>query len=277
MNENENERQKKSIPSRTCPVCDMEFSRSDSARRHLLSAHDPTYSETDPRRRRGFARRLSEFEQKQKDRMARVMANPVEVTAPEAGKIRVRSIREGAPSKDDEEEDSEQYEEPEVPIATVKGPTHGPAAVPTVRPQKTDGPGAKPKRLNLTDPDVPEFASGDIIRFGGDHYRVTDGRPKWIVFPKENGEKLEEGDQFRIGTKTFEIIREESPLGLDSFGIFTRLRAREITEPPKHGDEEERGEPVEERLNPRKTSAFRLFGLLGGSADKASKPAEREA
>ena len=261
MNENENERQKKSIPSRTCPVCDMEFSRSDSARRHLLSAHDPTYSETDPRRRRGFARRLSEFEQKQKDRMARVMANPVEVTAPEAGKIRVRSIREGAPSKDDEEEDSEQYEEPEVPIATVKGPTHGPAAVPTVRPRKTGGPGLKSKTQNPNESDIPEFANGAIVRFGGDHYRVTDGRLKQVVFPKTNGAKLEEGDRFRIGAKTFEIIREESPLGLGSLGLFVSLKAKEITESPKpsrkpvtrnraeepeEGQEETDGEETEE-------------------------------
>jgi hypothetical protein len=258
MNEDK-ERQRKSIPSRTCPVCDLEFSRADSARRHLLSAHDPTYSEADPRRRRGFARRLSEFEQRQKDRMARVMANPVEVTAPEAGKVRVRSIKPGAPSKDEEEEGSETYGESEVPIATVKGPTHGPAAVPVAKPRRSDGPGLKSKSRNPNEPDIPTFPNGATVRVGGDHFRVSDGRLKWVVFPRDNGTKLEEGDRFRIGAKTFEIIREESPLGLGSLGLFVSLKAKEITESPKpsrkprnraeepeEGQEETDGEETEE-------------------------------
>ena len=300
MNE-EKERQRKSIPTRTCPVCDMEFSRADSARRHLLSAHDPTYSEVDPRRRRGFARRLSEFEQKQKDRMARMMANPVEVTAPEAGKIRIRSIREGAPSKDEEEEGSEEFGESEVPIATVKGPTYGPAAVPTVRPRKTGGPGDKSKRLKVTDPDIPEFANGTILRVGGDHYRVSDGRLKWVVFPKTNGEKLVEGDRFRIGTKTFEIVREKSPLGLGSLGLFVSYKAQEVTTAPKPSrmsvsqnraeepgevetDGEETEEPEEEeeeeeepQEKPKRSGNPWLSPFLGASTDKTSKPADREA
>lgn len=295
MNE-EKERQRKSIPTRTCPVCDMEFSRADSARRHLLTAHDPTYSEADPRRRRGFARRLSEFEQKQKDRMARVMANPVEVTAPEAGKVRVRSIKPGAPSKDEEEEGSETYGESEVPIATVKGPTHGPAAVPTVRPRKTGGPGDKSKRLKVTDPDIPEFANGAILRFGGDHFRVSDGRLKWVVFPKTNGEKLEEGDRFRIGTKTFEIVREESPLGLGSLGLFVSYKAQEVTaapnpsrkpetrnragesggeeeRPSEEPDEEEEEEEEEPQAKPKHSGNPWLSPFFGGSEQSERREA----
>ena len=219
--------------------------------------------------------------------MARVMANPVEVTAPEVGKVRVRSIKPGAPSKDEEEEGSETYGESEVPTARVIGPKHGPAAVPTVRPRKTGGPGDKSKSRNLIDADVPTFPNGATVRFGGDHYRVTDGRLKWVVFPKTNGEKLEEGDRFRIGTKTFEIVREKSPLGLWPMGLFVSFKAQEVTtapnpsrklvsrnraeesdeeeQPSDDPDEEDKEDEEEPQAKPKHSGNPWLSPFLGGS------------
>ena len=296
----ENERMRDANP-KDCPVCDKTFARRDAMKKHLLSIHGPEYVEPDPSRRQALMRRLSHFKTEGKTRAARLMKNPVEVTAPVAGKIRVRSIREGAPSKDEEEEGSEEFGESEVPIATVRGPPHGPAAVPTVRPRKTGGPGDKSKRLKVTDPDIPEFANGAIVRFGGDHFRVSDGRLKWVVFPRDNGTKLEEGDRFRIGTKTFEIVREESPLGLGSLGLFVSLKAKEITESPNPSrksvtqnraeeseeeeeqpsddpDEEDKEDEEEEpQVKPKHSANPWLAPFFGGNADKASKPADREA
>jgi hypothetical protein len=265
-------------------------------KKHLLSIHGPEYVEPDPSRRQALLRRLSHFKTEGKTRAARLMKNPVEVTAPEAGKIRVRSIREGAPSKDEGEEGSEEFGESEVPIATVRGPPHGPAAVPTVRPRKTGGPGDKSQSQNPTVPNVPTFPNGAVVRFGGDHYRVTDGRLKWVVFPKTNGEKLEEGERFRIGAKTFEIIRAESPLGLGSLGLFVSLKAKEVTAAPKPSrkpetrnraeepdedeeetDREETEEEEEPQLKPKRSGNPWLSPYFGGNADKASKPADREA
>ena len=280
-----------------CPVCDKTFARRDAMKKHLLSIHGPEYVEPDPSRRQALLRRLSHFKTEGKTRAARLMKNPVEVTAPEAGKIRVRSIREGAPSKDEGEEDPEQYEEtPEVLTARVIGPTHGPAAVPTVRPRKTGGPGDKSKRLKVTDPDIPEFANGAILRFGGDHFRVSDGRLKWVVFPKTNGEKLEEGDRFRIGTKTFEIVREESPLGLGSLGLFVSYKAQEVTaapnpsrkpetrnragesggeeeRPSEEPDEEEEEEEEEPQAKPKHSGNPWLSPFFGGSEQSERREA----
>lgn len=218
-------RKTRKTASRTCPVCDAEFARADSMRRHLLSQHDPSFSEPDPRRRGRFSEKLRHFVSHQKERADRVMKNPVEVTAPEAGKVRVRSIKPGAPSKEEDDE------EIAVEEARVRGPSRGLAAVPTAVPHRRDErKKARPGEIEDEEkpvPDIPAFAPGDILRFGGDDFRVRkDARLEWVVFPKEHGTKLEEGEQFRVGERTYLVVRAKplNPL----LSAFMPLTAREI-------------------------------------------------
>ena len=243
----ENERERDTGAERNdCPVCDKPFARRDALKRHLLGIHGPEYVEPDPRARLRLRKRVDQAVLKGK----RLLKNPVEITAPEAGKVRVRSIEPGAPSKaDDEEMEAEgEEEESEVPEAKVRGPKEGPAAVPTAVPARKDrGRKAKAKREVRDDeeslaepeegPSYPVFGPGDLLRYDGADYKVMkDGSLRWVVFPSKPGPRLDEGDRFYAGDRLYEIRRHT----FHNLGILPYLHADEV-----HEDAEDAEEPGE--------------------------------
>lgn len=214
-------------------------------KRHLLGIHGPEYVEPDPRARVRLRARVDQAILKGK----RLLKNPIEITAPEAGKVRVRSIEPGAPSKDEEEIEADE-EESEVPEAKVRGPKEGPAAVPTAVPARKDNARKVKARAkagvvdeeSLAEPEegpsYPTFEPGDLLRFDGADYKVTkDGRLQWVVFPSKPGPRLEEGDRFFAGDRLYEIRRHT----FHNLGILPYLQADEV-----HEDAEEAEEPADE-------------------------------
>ena len=266
---NENERERDAADKNECPVCDKSFGRRDAMKRHLLGIHGPEYVEPDPRARVRLRARVDQAILKGK----KLLRNPVEITAPEAGKVRVRSIKPGAPSKDEDEDEIEaEGEESEVPEAKVRGPKEGPAAVPTAVPARKDR-GQKAKDRARAEPEVvdeeslaepeegpgyPAFEPGDLLRFDGADFKVTkDGRLQWVVFPSKPGPRLEQGDLFYVGERLFEIRRHT----YHNLGVLPYLQADEVHEDAEDVEEpadEENGDGDEEdHEEPRKK------GLLG--------------
>ena len=261
MKENERERDT-SAERNDCPVCGKSFARRDAMKRHLLGIHGPEYVEPDPRARVRLRARVDQAILKGK----KLLKNPVEITAPEAGKVRVRSIEPGAPSKDEDEEEigvEGEEEESKVPEVKVRGPREGPAAVPTAVPARKDrGRKAKAKaKAEIEDeeslaepeggPSYPAFEPGDLLRSDGADYRVRkDGRLEWVVFPSKPGPRLEEGDRFFAGDRLYEIRRHT----FHNLGILPYLQADEVQEDAEDveepadeengdGDEEDHDEP----------------------------------
>ena len=267
----ENERERDTGAERNdCPVCDKPFARRDALKRHLLGIHGPEYVEPDPRARLRLRKRVDQAILRGK----KLLKNPVEITAPEAGKVRVRSIEPGAPSKDEDEEEMEaegEEEESKVPEAKARGPKEGPAAVPTAVPARKDRPRKMKGRAKAkAEPEVvdgesiaepeegpgyPAFEPGDLLRFDGADFKVTkDGRLQWLVFPSKPGPRLDEGDRFYAGDRLYEIRRHT----FHNLGILPYLQADEV-----HEDAEDAEEPGEEEGGDEDHEEPRKKGLLG--------------
>ena len=122
-----------------CKDCGAPFRRKDSLRRHVLTTHGPDSPPPKHLLQRVLKAGGAALARGRAG-AGKLMDNPIEVSAPKAGKVRIRSIRPGAPSKvDDEEEEIEaEGEDSEVPEAKVRGPKEGPAAVPTAVPARKD-------------------------------------------------------------------------------------------------------------------------------------------
>ena len=72
---------------------------------------------------------------------------------------------------------------------------------------------------------LPEYEEGEIVRFGGNDYRVEDGRLSHVYFPDGEKHEHEEGDLLRIGERVY-WVHSDGGIG----GLFAELKAFPLTD-----------------------------------------------
>lgn len=191
---------------RECTDCGRTFSRRDALLRHIRNTHGPTES-PGPFGRVVNAGKAAVARGERSIRHAipkltagasLALDNPLEVTAPERGKVAIRSIRPGAPSKDPEDEEDGFEDEAE-----------GEAEQAPKVPEWPPHPGISASWHPREEPEFPAFETGDIVRVNGDDYRVDKkGELRWQAFPEHHGtQNFKVGDRFTVNGELREIVR----------------------------------------------------------------------
>ena len=189
-----------------CTDCGRSFTRKDTLLRHIRTTHGPTESPGPFGRAvnagkaavaRG-GRSIRHAIPKLTAGASLALDNPLEVTAPERGKVAIRSIRPGAPSKDPEDEEDGFEDEAE-----------GEAEQAPKVPEWPPHPGIPASWHPREEPEVPAFETGDIVRVNGDDYRVDKkGELRWQAFPEHHGtQNFRAGDRFTVNGELREIVR----------------------------------------------------------------------